>query len=260
MPDKIFSKNFYLTASEVNAQREMPLSRLVVEIIETATAHANHLGIGFDTMISHGISWVLSRLTIDIDEMPGVNRHYRMTTWVQTVTRLFSERNFRLEDCETGRTILRAHSTWMAINMETRRPGDLTPIFAGLGEGIIVAESFGGAEGAKLLPLTEAQKEYDYTFTVSDIDVNRHVTTRRYIDLVTDLESLEWYDTHLLTRFEIAFKHEARYGEKATVKGSHLQDEHPAISSQIEVDGRVCSLSRATFSKRTPGAEVTDCN
>lgn len=31
-------------------------------------------------------------------------------------------------------------------------------------------------------------------FKVSDIDVNRHVTTRRYIDLITDIFPLEHYD------------------------------------------------------------------
>lgn len=92
MADKRYTTEFFLTAAEVNSQREMPLSRLVTTIIDTATAHANRLGIGFDRMISEGISWVLSRLTIDIAESPSVNRTYRMTTWIENVNRLFSDR------------------------------------------------------------------------------------------------------------------------------------------------------------------------
>ena len=98
MAEKIFSREFFLPASEVNAQREMPLSRLVTTIIDVATGHANLLGIGFDRMIREGISWVLSRLTIDISEMPSVNRSYRMDTWVESVSRLFSERDFEMND------------------------------------------------------------------------------------------------------------------------------------------------------------------
>lgn len=251
MPDKIFSNNFYLTASEVNSQLEMPLSRLVVEIIDTATGHANHLGIGYDKMISHGISWVLSRLTIDIDEMPQVNRSYKMTTWVEKVNRLFSDRNFRLEDSESGRTVLRAHSTWMAIDMNSRRPGDLTPIFAPVGD-IIVNEGFGGEEGGKLQPLESASSSYDYTFKVSDIDVNRHVTTRRYIDLMTDLLDLEWYDARTLSRFEIAFKHEAHYSDHATVSGMVSESGSSCLNAQIEVGDTVCCLGRMVFVPRHP--------
>ena len=85
MNPKLYSYEFYLTASEVNAQREMPLSRLVTTLIDTATGHANIIGIGFDRMIREGISWVLSRLTIDIDAPVTVNRTYRMETWIESV-------------------------------------------------------------------------------------------------------------------------------------------------------------------------------
>ena len=117
MVQKLYTTEFYLTASEVNAQREMPLSRLVTTLIDTATDHANLIGIGFDRMIREGISWVLSRLTIDMPEMPTVNRAYRLSTWVESVSRLFSERVFEMTDAEDGRIIMRAHSTWMAVNM-----------------------------------------------------------------------------------------------------------------------------------------------
>ena len=77
----------------------MPPSRLVTILIDTATGHAKSLGIGFDRMISEGISWVLSRLTIDIDAPVAVNRTYRMNTWIENVSRLFSERGFGNDRC-----------------------------------------------------------------------------------------------------------------------------------------------------------------
>ncbi len=46
-----YINEFYLTAAEVNAQEEMPLSRLVTLIIDTATAHANSLGFGYAHMM-----------------------------------------------------------------------------------------------------------------------------------------------------------------------------------------------------------------
>lgn len=248
MAEKRYSTEFSLTAAEVNSQREMPLSRLVTTIIDVATAHANKLGIGFDRMIREGISWVLSRLTVEMEESPSVNRAYRMTTWIENTNRLFSDRNFEMTDTATGRVILRAHSTWMAVNMATRRPGDLTPIWKDFD--MTDGAPSGIDNGGKLSPLSGADSELTYTFAVSDIDVNRHVTTRRYIDLITDLWPLEFYDANRISRFEVAFKHEARYGETATASRVGRNDTPGLYDAQIAVGDTSCCIARVRFNRR----------
>lgn len=248
MAEKKYTTEFFLTAAEVNSQREMPLSRLVTTIIDVATAHANRLGIGFDRMIREGISWVLSRLTIELEEPPTVNRSYRMTTWIENANRLFSDRNFEMTDAGTGRTVLRAHSTWMAVNMTTRRPGDLTPIWKDFD--MIDGTPSGIDNGGKINPLTDSDAELAYTFAVSDIDVNRHVTTRRYIDLITDLWPLDFYDRNRIARFEVAFKHEARYGETATARRATHADDPSVSDTQISVGDTPCCLARIRFKAR----------
>lgn len=249
MAEKIFSHEFFLPASEVNAYREMPLPRLVTTIIDVATSHANRLGIGFDRMISRGISWVLSRLTIDIIEMPSVGRTYRMDTWVESVSRLFSERDFEMTDTASGRTVVRAHSTWMAIDMASRRPGDLTPVFDGLD--VISDRRFDGHKGSKLTPSDTPGPAHEYTFTVSDIDVNRHVTTKRYIDLIIDMWTLDHYEDKTISLFEIAFKHEARYGQHARIVRSDHEDNPDIADVRIDVGPTLCCVSRIHFSERS---------
>lgn len=248
MTQKVFTNEFFLTASEVNAQREMPLSRLVTTLIDTATGHANLLGIGFDRMIREGISWVLSRLTIDMPEAPTVNRSYRLSTWVESTSRLFSERDFEMTDAESGRTVMRAHSTWMAVNMTTRRPGDLSPIWEGLD--IVSDRKFEGERGGKLLPVQDPEREYRYRFAVSDIDVNRHVTTRRYIDLITDVWPLDHYESMRPSRFEVAFKHEAHYDEEARVTAAPHEGSPEISDVAIEVNSTPCCLARIRFEAR----------
>lgn len=248
MTQKVYTNEFYLTASEVNAQREMPLSRMVTTLIDTATGHANLLGIGFDRMIREGISWVLSRLTIDIPETPTVNHTYRLTTWVESTSRLFSERDFEMVEAESGRVVMSAHSTWMAVNMATRRPGDLTPIWDGLD--IVSDRRFDGEKGGKLMPVQNAECEKTYRFAVSDIDVNRHVTTRRYIDLITDMWSLDHYESMRPSRFEVAFKHEAHYDEEARVLSAPHEGSPEISDVAIEVNAIPCCLARIRFAQR----------
>lgn len=243
-----FINEFYLTAAEVNAQEEIPLSRLVTLIIETATGHANKLGFGYAHMMETNSSWVLSRLSIDILRMPSVNRSYRFTTWVASVNRIYSERMFMLTDIENGEILALAHTTWMAIDMDTRRPTDLSRHQALVD--IVTDREFNGDKGGKLHPLSERAEGYAYTFKVSDIDVNRHVTTRRYIDLITDIWPLEKYEACSINRFEIAFKHEARYGEEAMTLMEPHADEDGVYDVEIRVGDTSCALSRISFTNR----------
>lgn len=191
-----YTHRFLLTAAEVDAQRRMPLSRLVTTIIDVATAHANRIGIGFDHLIKHDLSWVLSRLAIDIDRMPEVNHTYLFHTWVESVNRMFSERCFEMVDADSGERVLTAHSVWMVIGMASRRPGDILSVWSH--PELVSDRPYPGSKCGKLLPPAAAERESSYTFAVSDIDVNRHVTTRRYIDLFVDLWSLLFLDFHFL--------------------------------------------------------------
>lgn len=243
-----YINEFYLTAAEVNAQEEMPLSRLVTLIIDTATAHANSLGFGYAHMMETNTSWVLSRLSIDLRRMPGVNRKYMLVTWVDNVNRLYSDRMFELQDGQTGEVIGWAHTTWMAIDMDSRRLTDLL-VHKALVD-VIQSREFGGEKSGRLLPLRDDSEGYSYTFKVSDIDVNRHVTTRRYIDLITDLWSLDKYTECRVARFEIAFKHEARYAEEAiTLKAPH-QGPGDVYDTEIRVGDTACALARIEFVER----------
>lgn len=243
-----YVNEFYLTASEVNAQEEMSLSRLVLLIIDTATAHANILGVGYASMMERNTSWVLSRLSIDIMRMPGVNRSYRLETWVESVNRIYSERLFELKDADSDEIIAWAHTTWMAIDMDSRRPTDLSRLSELVD--VINDRTFGGVKGGKLQPVHDGAEGYAYTFKVSDIDVNRHVTTRRYIDLITDVWPLDMYNDCRVSRFEIAFKHEARYAEEAVTLMEPHAGEDGVYDTEIRVGDTSCALARISFKKR----------
>ena len=241
MTDNIYSYRFKLTAAEVDPQLEMPLSSLVVAIIDTATAHANAIGIGFDKLNAHNASWVLSRLSVELDETPRVNGAYRLDTWVESVGRLSSDRGFALFDESDGRCIGRVHTVWMAIDMDARRPVDLSI----LGDfSCYMVEPEHPSACRRIAPFQDELTGYDHTFKVSDIDVNYHVTTRRYIDLIIDLQPMDCYETSRLTRFDIAFKHEARYGETARVSTKD------GLTSSISVGDRLCALARMEMVSR----------
>lgn len=240
-----------LTAAGCNAQMELPLQNLVRDIIDAATAHANLLGVGYDRLIAEGNAWVLSRLAIEMKRYPRVGEEYALTTWIEDFNRHFSARNFEITGAG-GEVIGYARSIWIAINIASRRPADLTSI-------IDLAQSISGRRcpmepQGKLRFDSGRESCSDYTVTVSDIDSNRHLTTARYVELAVNCADLELYDTSYPARFETAFTKECLYGEALRVC-SYFDDEDDCGGRTLNVriqggEGADSCACRIRFDKR----------
>ena len=241
-----FTHQFTITADETDWMLEMPLASLVDTIINTATGHANELGIGFASLSLKNASWVLSRLAIDLRETPRFGHTYRLHTWVTSLNRLYSERAFELTELTADgneRNIGWMSSVWMAIDLDTRRPVDLTATLDVSPSDMWPDRNFGGSGCGRLQPLAGADATQTRRVMVSDIDVNRHLTTTRYIQMLVDLWPIEHYEEYRTARFEIAFKHEIRYG--ATAEASRLADR-----AMIAAEGSPCALASFSFEDR----------
>ena len=225
--EKVYTHNYFLTAAECDAQRGMSLPLLVERVIETATEHANSLHIGFDDLERHHIGWVLSRLSVEIDRWPAVNTSYGLTTWIVDLRRLYSTRAHEITDGE-GNVIGRVRTIWAAIDTELRTAADLS---------VLDSEAFvcPGRECElpqvrRLAALGDDAESFKYCFRYSDIDINRHVTSRRYVELALNCCPMEWYDANRIIRFDINFHHEALCGQGVEMR------------SRLDEDGERSSL------------------
>ena len=56
-----------------------------------------------------------------------------------------------------------------------------------------------------------------YTFKYCDIDYYRHVNTVRYVQMLLNRFSLEFFDTHEIERMELTFMRESLYGQTVAI-------------------------------------------
>ena len=246
--DYIYRRERFLTADRCTPQNEMPLQSLVRELIELATLHANNLGVGYDRMHELGLAWVLSRLSVEMERWPQVNTSYTIETWVQNHNRRFSERDFRITDAD-GCTLGYARSIWMAIDEKTRAGGDLsqlTPLVE-VANPIEIPMAPMSRMSAKLPDGVPAD---DYTFTFTDCDNNRHVTTARYVELMLNTRSMDFYDRNRVARFDIAFHHENRYGETVAVRHLAEGDALDVALTNLADGSAVSVRTRTVFADR----------
>lgn len=245
MQRALFNSHYNLTAGETDAQSLMPVTLIVERLIEIATRHANSLDIGYDRLSTAGIGWVLSRLSLEVDSYPRINDDYALNTWIEAYNRRFSERDFEMMDAG-GNIIGRARSTWVAIDMHTRTMADLADFerdaFPCLDRPCPVEPA------RRLQPMPADADVVPLRFGYSDIDFNRHVNTVRYLARVLDYWPMAHHDRYAVHRVDMAFNHEVRYGDAATLRVHTLPD---AAECEILLpDGRRAAALRIVWRLR----------
>jgi len=239
------TQSYTLTAADLDPQGELPLSLLAKLIIEESTLHANLLNAGYDSLITRGHAWVLHRLSLKIDRIPGLGDTFTMTTRVESVGAMSSERLFELRDSD-GEIMILARTSWVMIDVNRRR---LVPL-GSLSELNAIAEPFepNVAHG----PRPRVSRHPDRTFSIyvrySDLDINHHVTTSRYIDFVADAFSPEWHIANRITGLDISFMKETMPGSIIEVAVTRTGDG----SCQIDMltDGSAHAVATVTSSIR----------
>ena len=217
--EPVYRSGFFISAGDVNAEGELGLPQITSALIDTATRHANALGIGNPAMIESGIiaGWVLSRLSIEMENYPHANQECRIETWVEAWNRHFSERSFRIADSDDN-TLGYARSIWMGMTTDTHENYGLSHLdlpeeclTTGLVNPIV-------RQARHRSEIEGAETETIYTFRYCDIDYYRHVNTVSYIRLMLNCFPLEVMDANRVRRLELSFLHEGKYGTPVTVR------------------------------------------
>lgn len=208
--------SYFLTAGESDAEGLMPLTLITERVIETATEHANALGIGYTALLEHNVAWVLSRLSIEMRRYPRINERYTFTTWIEGYNRHFSERNFVLTSDDTGEVLGYMRSVWAAIDISKRTVADLSVFDL---EQFPVCDRLCDMERpSRILPPGPDAAVEEYTFRYCDLDLNRHVNTVRYLTLFLNFWTLDFFDRNMIARIDLSFIRECRFGDKVELR------------------------------------------
>ena len=213
-PDIPSVGSYHLTVDpfDVDCTGRLTIGQLGNHLLNAAGFHANERGFGISRLNEDDNTWVLSRVAIEFTELPREYQHFTVETWVESVMRMFTCRNFRIAD-QMGTTLGYARTIWAMINRQSRKPVDLTTINDGrLDEWSVPDKECPIAPPSKIKvgvsePADTVRVKY------SDIDINGHMNSCRYIEHILDLFSLNFYREHRICRFEIAYMAECLFGE-----------------------------------------------
>ena len=217
--DKIETYRFAVEPFHVDFTGHLFLGVLGNHLLNAAGRHSHNRGWGIDHLNQTHLTWVLSRLSIELTEMPAQYEHVEVETWVESVMKLFTERNFLIRNADDGRIYGYARSIWAMIDVSTRQPSNLME----LKDGDILNYVLTADE--KPCPIDKFQRPLPPPPTAegeavathySDVDINGHINSVKYIEHILDLYPRDQFEHHRLRRFDIGYKTESYLGDSLT--------------------------------------------
>lgn len=198
---------------------KLMMGHLGNHMLNAADFHSTDRDFGMKYLFTVNRAWVLSRLAIEMVEMPQMYDKFSVETWVESAMRYFTNRNFAVigpsPNDQCPKIYGYGRSVWAMIDTETRQPCDILSVKDGaINNWIVNDKDCPIDKGGRVKMDDNAVFVRSIDTNYSDVDINGHINSVKYIEHVLDLWDLNWYREHALKRFEIAYVAEAHAGDQ----------------------------------------------
>ena len=211
---KVGKYKFMAEPFHCDFSKKLFMGHLGNAMLNAADFHSNDRGYGMLYLNTIQKTWVLSRLAIEMEEMPEAYDPFFVETWVESAMKFFTSRNFKVTG-EGGHVYGYGRSVWAMIDTETRQPADILSIEDGKILNYVETELHDPIKACSRVKMSkdvELVRVIDTNY--SDVDINGHINSVKYIEHVLDLFDVDFYKQYRLKRFEIAYVAESHQGDK----------------------------------------------
>lgn len=207
-------------------------------LLNAAENHAKARGFGMMELNGKHYTWVLARLTIEMAQMPKVYEKLNVSTWIEKLYSLFTNRNFSIIG-EDGMVYGYARSIWAMIDYETRQPAQLEQLEGNHFEPYLCPEHPCPIEReGRVRPLTDKDYVRSIVTQYSDLDMNGHVNSIKYVEHMMDLFPKEDYENgRNLQRLEMSYMAESYYGDTLSLFRRKVDDNTYEVEIRKDYDG-----------------------
>lgn len=195
------------TVDKLHRMRPSMLSNMM---LACAGRHADARGFG----ATRKLGWVMARMVLDVKNIPLGSQKFTVETFIKNAYRGFTDRCLRAVD-ENGNEMASMMCTFAMMDLDSRTPFDFDSEFHDLFVRYLAPEEpFGisrvpSPRRCNIDDVEPLSRKIRY----SDVDINGHMNSIRYIDHIMDMLPLDYLYTHDFSRFVVAYMHEAKPGE-----------------------------------------------
>lgn len=241
---KIWKEDFTVQSFHMDPKRRAHLTSICNFLQEVAGNHADKAGFGYKEMLDKNQIWVLSRLKVVVDKFPAWNEKININTWSRGKEGIFYIRDFEIDN-QQMKTIIKATSSWAAINVKSRRP----EIVQGLEEGLYslkdqlaLNETLG-----KLPELSKPCFVRKRIIEYTDIDLVYHVNNVKYIELIYNSFPEQILMNMRIKSLEINYLGEAKYKDELQIYFESIDEASFLVSVVRDTDKRQVCKARVVW-------------
>ena len=208
--EKIDKYPVYVEPFHVDFTGRIFLGILGNHLLNAAGNHSQKRGWGMGALNETHHTWVLSRLSIEMTEMPRQYEHVEIRTWVESVSLYDGDILNYVVTPEENMCPIEGHGRFRFRNPELVR----------------IVETY-----------------------YSDVDINGHINSIKYIEHILDLFPKQRFEQQDIRRFEIAYKSEAYMGDRLYFYIQATEpDSQDSVDIEVRKDGvDVVCQARVTF-------------
>ena len=212
----IFSKDWEINFTQCLPNGFLKYTDLCNILQLTAAAHSEIGGISFSDMQEFNQAWVLSRMRVEIPELPKWKDIVTVKTWINTLENSRSVR--ALELYVNGKKMVGCETFWAVFNTKIRRPEALALPFEHFElypEQKATQKSF-----SKINLNNEKESVSEKTVVLSDLDIVNHVNNVKYLEWCLDFVDEKLIFNSKIESFEMNFLKELSLKDKVVIISS----------------------------------------
>ena len=207
--DMKYNYEYIVKYQEVDASRKLRLFNLENYLLEVAGITADAMGIGISTLRPMELTWILTRMSIEMKELPSHCEKLYFETWIESNSHMLNTRNFRIYAGEEKRLIGWCKSVWAVLDLNKREIVNIfdKPMFENCIDGEVLEMS-----RVRMTTIPEPTGVVPHKVVYSDIDYNGHCNSCKYLEAMIDAYLPDC--TNKSIRLDIHYQKEAMLGEE----------------------------------------------
>ncbi|PIB35194.1 hypothetical protein BFP72_07190 [Reichenbachiella sp. 5M10] len=200
-----------VSSKDCSNRRAIKLPILLDYMQEAAWYNATQLGFSTIDLMSHGVTWVMNRMVLNIHRLPGHNETIDIETWPASMNKFYTKRDFRLTEGEE--VLVEASSNWLVMDVDARK---LIPIpsFIVDADFVVDRDNLPEPSGKLLFDTERVQKVREIQVSWFDLDINDHVNNTKIYQWLLDALDDDYLDQHNIQSMDVLFKHEIKLGDR----------------------------------------------
>ena len=225
-----YNYEYEIKYQEVDGRKRLRLFNLENYLLEVAGTVADELGFGIRALHPMGLTWILTRLSVEMYELPTHCERVRFETWIESNSHMLSTRNFRIYTsphpspkeretsplCGDGREVWtligQCKTVWAILDIQKREIVNIfdDPMFENCMDGEVI-----DMPRVRMTTIPEPTGSMPHKIVYSDIDYNGHCNSCRYLQAMTDAYLPDYYGKKI--RLDINYSKEAMLGEEMQI-------------------------------------------